>query len=164
MSKGCISISKADMLKTTPPASNSADFDRLKREAEKAGYGPHCPLAIRRERLSSGNRKYDMVRGGLRSMDGPSTPPDFARFHLHYPWKAGITSLKTVPADSTSATADAIKRKSNPASRYSGRIRGRFGRNIENMVSFTSTVPFWNVCMDPCMSDLNEVPDAVTRR
>ena len=163
-------FSKADMLEDDATGIQFSRFDRLIREAEKAGLRPrivhlaNSAGAVFHPEIC----KYDMVRGGiaiygLDPSDSARLSPDF---QPALSWKAGITSVKTVPAGQEISYCGRYKtQKDNsrigviPVGYADG-----FGRILENRVLVHGRrVPvLGTVCMDQCMIDLNEVPYAVT--
>ena len=143
-------------------------FDRLLAEAESAGLRPKI--------VHTGNSsgalfyprcgKYDMVRAGIAmyGMNPSSERPLPEGFAPALSWKAGLTSVKTVPGGRGISYGHKYVTKGITARigvipvGYADGYRRVQGNTV--LVRGKRVPIIGNVCMDQCMIDLNEVPEA----
>ena len=161
-------FSKADMPGDNATSQQFTRFDRLVREAEKNGMRPEIVhLANSAGALfHSEICKYDLVRGGIAiyglDPSGAATLPD--EFHPALSWKARITSIKKCPAGQEISYGGCYQtQKENsrvgvlPVG-YADGFRRQTGNFV--LVHGVRAAVLVTVCMDQCMIDLDDVPDA----
>ena len=144
-------------------------FDKLVHEAEANGMRPKIVHAGNSAGALFHKRcgKYDMVRAGV-AMYGmvPSTETPLPEGFRHaLTWKAGLTSVKMIPGGSGISyghryfTHGDVQRVGVIPVGYADGYRRVPGNRV--LVRGHIVPVIGSVCMDQCMIDLNDVPDAV---
>ena len=143
-------------------------FDKLVKDVEISGLRPKIVHASN----SAGalfhheRGKYDMVRAGV-AMYGMNPSPEAVLpegFRHALSWKAGITSIKMIPGGSGISyghryiTHGDYQRVGVIPVGYADGYRRVPGNRV--LVHGHIVPVIGNVCMDQCMIDLNDIPDA----
>ena len=165
----CTHLARAD-----EPGADTTDwqldrFDRLLAEAEASGLRPRIVHAGNSAGSLFHKRcgKYDMVRAGV-AMYGMNPSPEAPLpegFRQALSWKAGITSVKMIPGGRGISyghryiTHGEEQRVGVIPVGYADGYRRVQGNRV--LVHGQSVPVIGNICMDQCMIDLTDVPDAM---